>query len=447
MARPRSQRRRRSRPGLRVASCPARRRLAQPVERDGEDGDGEAGLEPGADVEPAQGRQHVVAEPAGTDHGRDDHHVEREHDHLVDAHHQRRPGGRELHPPEQLAVGAAGHPAVFGDLVGHLAQRQHGDADHGRHGVDDGRQHRRDRAEAEEDQDGHEIGEDRDGLHQVEDRAEQFLDPRRAVAGDAEQEAGAGGEGDGDDDRRERDHGTLPLAEDGEVAEGDDDQKGQPAAADAPGEPAERAVRASQETGAVQATAAEPTPVSMPVTSRLRASQSGHSITQAKKRVTSRKATGPMAAVSVSQAMPSRSHWAKGTCWPRGSSVAQRGMVPRGACMKAQETARMASRMAGVRSRSSARSRGSPGLVPRGSRGELAADQDPQDGASVELADRSAVLDHRHRSVGGLDLCRDVADPGVGRHLAREAGAVGRLHHRPGVRILALGASAVKAAT
>ena len=62
--------------------------LAEPVERDGEQGDGEAGLQPVADGEAAQRGEHVAAEAAGADHRGDDDHVERQHDHLVDADHQ-----------------------------------------------------------------------------------------------------------------------------------------------------------------------------------------------------------------------------------------------------------------------------------------------------------------------------------------------------------------------
>ena len=45
------------------------------------------------------------------------------------------------------------------------------------------------RAEAEEEEDRHEIGEDRHGLHEVEDRRDRPLDQRHAVAEDAEQQA------------------------------------------------------------------------------------------------------------------------------------------------------------------------------------------------------------------------------------------------------------------
>ena len=48
-----------------------------------------------ADLQRAQRQQHVVAEAAGADHRGDDHHVQRQHDDLVDADHQRRPRRRD----------------------------------------------------------------------------------------------------------------------------------------------------------------------------------------------------------------------------------------------------------------------------------------------------------------------------------------------------------------
>ena len=55
-----------------------------------------------ADLQRAQRQQHVIAEAAGADHRGDDHHVERQHDDLVDADHQRRPRRRDEHAPQLL---------------------------------------------------------------------------------------------------------------------------------------------------------------------------------------------------------------------------------------------------------------------------------------------------------------------------------------------------------
>jgi hypothetical protein len=111
---------------------------------------------------------------------------------LIDADHQHRPGAGHKHAPGQLACGASRHAPVLDRLLRHGAQGQQGDADHWRHGVDDGRDHRSDRAEAEEEQHRHEIGEDRHGLHQVEQGIEDTLGPWVPIGRDAEQKAADG---------------------------------------------------------------------------------------------------------------------------------------------------------------------------------------------------------------------------------------------------------------
>ena len=68
--------------------------LAQAIQGDRNDHDRQAGFDATADIQAAERRQHVVAEPAGPDHGGDDHHVEGQHDDLVHADHQRRHRGR-----------------------------------------------------------------------------------------------------------------------------------------------------------------------------------------------------------------------------------------------------------------------------------------------------------------------------------------------------------------
>jgi hypothetical protein len=67
--------------------------------------------------------------------------------------------------------GAADHVAKIDDFDGYRAQRQNGDAGHRRRGEDQRRNHGRRRAEAEQEQHRHQIGEDRDRLHQVEQAA------------------------------------------------------------------------------------------------------------------------------------------------------------------------------------------------------------------------------------------------------------------------------------
>jgi hypothetical protein len=211
-------------------------RLAQPVERDGEQRDRHPRLEAGPDGQAPQGGEHVVAEAAGADHRGDDDHVERQHDHLVDPDHEAVAGRRQQHLPQHLARGAPGHAAELGDLGGHRTQRQDGHPHHRRHGVDHGGDHRRDRPEAEQEQDGHQIGEDRHRLHQVEDRRDRGFEARPAEGDDAERPARDDTQRHRDEDRRQRHHGAVPLAEDDEVAEGAGDQDHQLAVADPPGE-------------------------------------------------------------------------------------------------------------------------------------------------------------------------------------------------------------------
>ena len=74
---------------------------------------------PRADVEPPKRGQDVIAEAAGADHRGDDHHVEREHDDLVDADDQLRPRRGEHDLEQHLPSRGAGHGAVLDDLARH----------------------------------------------------------------------------------------------------------------------------------------------------------------------------------------------------------------------------------------------------------------------------------------------------------------------------------------
>src|SRR3546814_12778230 len=57
---------------------PVHEGLAEAVERNGQHDDGDAGLQPAADVEAAQRGQHVVAEAAGADHRSEERRVGKE---------------------------------------------------------------------------------------------------------------------------------------------------------------------------------------------------------------------------------------------------------------------------------------------------------------------------------------------------------------------------------
>ena len=175
---------------------------------------------PTTDVEPPKRGQDVIAEAACADHRGDDHHVEREHDDLIDADEQLRPRRGQHDLEQHLPARGACHGAVLDDLARHGLQRRHGHAHHWRHGIDHGRDQRRHRSEAEQEQDRYEIGEDRHRLHEIEDRLHDPPRDRNAVAEDAEQHAAGHAERHGNRDRGERRHGACPLAEHGEVEEG-----------------------------------------------------------------------------------------------------------------------------------------------------------------------------------------------------------------------------------
>ena len=96
---------------------PRRIGLAQTVERNGEHDDGKASLDTRADVEPPKRGQDVIAEAARTDHRGDDHHVEREHDDLIDADEKLRPRCGKHHLEQHLPSRGACHGAVLDDLA------------------------------------------------------------------------------------------------------------------------------------------------------------------------------------------------------------------------------------------------------------------------------------------------------------------------------------------
>ena len=98
-------------------------------------------------------------------------------------------GGRQLDLPQRWrGVQPAIWPAST-NVGGHGADAEDGAARHGRHGKADGRQHGRDLAEAEQDDDRTEIGHMRRRLQHVEDDIENALDAGIARRPDAEREA------------------------------------------------------------------------------------------------------------------------------------------------------------------------------------------------------------------------------------------------------------------
>ena len=101
--------------GLHCARAAMRNRLAQPVQRDGQRHDGQPRLKPGAEIQPTQRVQHLKPQAPCPDHRRDDDHIQRQHDDLIDAHQQRLARRGNQHAPQPLARGAADHG---GQIVG-----------------------------------------------------------------------------------------------------------------------------------------------------------------------------------------------------------------------------------------------------------------------------------------------------------------------------------------
>ena len=202
--------------------------LADAVESDGEQGDGDAGFEAVADGQAPERGQHIVTKPPGADHRGDDHHVQRQHDDLIDADHQGRARRRDHHFPHELARRASRHATEFNGLLGHQLEGQQGAAHHGRHRIDHGGDHRRHRAEAEQIQHRHQIGEHRHGLHEVEERRDDRLAARAPRSPDADQQTDDHAERHGDDDRGQGHHGAVPLAEDREIEETAAHQQAEP---------------------------------------------------------------------------------------------------------------------------------------------------------------------------------------------------------------------------
>ena len=142
--------------------------LAQPVEHNGDDDDGEARLHGLADLQGAERQQHVIAKATCPDHRRDDDHVEGQHDHLVHANQQGGLGRRQQHAPQLLRLRAARHVGEILDLLWHLVEAKHGGPHHGRRGEKAGGQQGGHGACAKQQQHGDEIGEGRHRLHEVE---------------------------------------------------------------------------------------------------------------------------------------------------------------------------------------------------------------------------------------------------------------------------------------
>ena len=162
---------RRRRPGRRAPS-PVAEGGGEPVQVDGQD---RRRRDPASKPRPTSSREMLVtttcpAEAAGADQAGDDDHGQRQHDHLVDARHDRRQGERQLDPRRMWRGRGAEGVGGLDELRVDLADAQLGQPDAGRQREDDGGDDAGDHAEAEEDDARDQVDEGGHGLHEVQHR-------------------------------------------------------------------------------------------------------------------------------------------------------------------------------------------------------------------------------------------------------------------------------------
>ena len=112
----------------------------------------------------------------------------------------------------------------------------HGGADHGRHGKDHRRQNGRRRAQAKEHDDGHEIGENRNGLELVEGEQRRGLDVGTPEQGNAGPKPRRSAKRHRHGQQRHGLHGAVPQAKHQQVSRGNNGEQRQSQPADAPGQ-------------------------------------------------------------------------------------------------------------------------------------------------------------------------------------------------------------------
>ncbi len=215
---------------------PFARGAGHPVQDDREQHDRDAGGERGAHVYGGEGLVDAVAEAARADDGGDDRHRQRHHDRLVEAQQEFLAGQREAGGQQPLP----GRGAERGDGLHHtgvgVAQAERGEPGHGRRRVHDGGEDGGGDADAEDQDDGQQVGEGREHLHGVEDRAQRAVGAVGEPGGEAEQRAEGDGREDGDHHQRERLEGGHPHAEQPAGEEGGGRSEREPDAGGPPGD-------------------------------------------------------------------------------------------------------------------------------------------------------------------------------------------------------------------
>jgi hypothetical protein len=211
----------------RVGPVGDRRRGA--VEGDGHDHDRDAG-------EQRQGRVRVepvgdhVAQPAPADQAGDHDQREGEHDRLVHRQQELAARQRQLHLEESLGRGGAQRLRRLDRFLRDAADAERRDPHRGRDGVDHRADHRRRRADREQDHDRHQVRKGRHDLHGVQHRCDGAVEPVVAACEDTERHPDGERQGDCRQHQGERLNALLPEAHQSERQErGQHDQRRAPA--------------------------------------------------------------------------------------------------------------------------------------------------------------------------------------------------------------------------
>ena len=206
-----------------------------PVDHHGDQDDDDAGEQGLAELGLAHRGEDLPADVVeAADDGRDDDHGQSGHGGLVDAHHDLRQGGRDLHLPEALPRRGAAHARGLDDVGRDAAQAEHDVAHHGRGRVDGARDHAHHGSEPEQEEDRNQVGEGRHRLHQVETGFDDPVGPIGPIAPDPEAEAQRHGQGHRDPDQGQGVHALGPVAGDHHVEErgGGEDREPPPGGAE-----------------------------------------------------------------------------------------------------------------------------------------------------------------------------------------------------------------------
>ena len=211
---------------------PLARRRRRPVEHHRHHDDERTGHERRADVVDPQAGEHGLAEAGSVDERGQGGHRQRRQRGLVEADDDRLAGHRDLDLEQPLPVGLPGRVGGLDGRRRDLADAEAGDPDQRGQRVDEGGDHGRARADAEEEHDRQQVDEGRHRLHEVEEGRDDLVGPSVGADQHAQRETDEHGEHDGDAGDDEEVERVLPVAEDAEGEERGRDQQGDAPARD-----------------------------------------------------------------------------------------------------------------------------------------------------------------------------------------------------------------------